>query len=191
MPEKLLFLKKFLRHGTRIASAVPSSRWVAERAVHNVRWDTARIILELGPGTGPLTEAILSHARPESDIFAIERDPDFVKFLRDKFKNYRNIEIIEGNCADLEDILTARRIARVDYIISGLPVGAFRREEYLKLFRAVRAVLSPEGSYNQLTEFPLLFLPFYRRYFGDVQFLFEPRNIPPGGIYICRRPKEI
>ena len=66
-------------------------------------------------------------------------------------------------------------------MISGLPVPSFPKELQHALFQAVSKVLRSDGTYNQITEIPWVYWRFYRRYFHDVQFVFEPRNLPPGG----------
>lgn len=54
------------------------------------------VVVEVGPGTGVITEELTKHA---GEIFAIEKDPKMVALLKDEFKNKNNIRIIE------EDIL--------------------------------------------------------------------------------------
>ena len=76
-------------------------------------------------------------------------------------------------------------------MISGLPVPSFPKELQRDLFRAVRTALAPEGTYNQITELPWVYWRFYRKFFQDVRFAFEPRNFPPAGAYFCRGVNEI
>jgi phospholipid N-methyltransferase len=185
-----LFLGKFLRHGTAIASIAPSSRWLSRLTVRNIDWSRANVLVELGGGTGPITRVIAGNARPECRVVVVERDPDFARLLRGRFGQLPNFEIVEGNVRDLGSILADRGIATVDHVISGLPVPSLGKGLQADLFRAVAAVLEPDGSYNQITEIPWIYWGFYRRFFEDVQFVFEPLNIPPGGAYFCRRPRQ-
>ena len=76
-------------------------------------------------------------------------------------------------------------------MISGLPVPSFPRDLQRDLFRAVKQVLVPEGTYNQITEMPLVYWRFYKRFFDEVRFAFEPRNFPPAGAYFCRGVKDL
>ncbi|RUL88204.1 ornithine lipid N-methyltransferase [Tautonia sociabilis] len=191
MKESLLFLGKFLRHGTAIASLAPSSPWLSRATVRNVDWDNARVLIELGAGTGPITRELIRRARPETKLLVLERDPDFVRVLRDRFDPRPNLEIIEGDVRDLPAMLQDRGIERADAIISGLPVPSFPKDLQRDLFRNVGRVLEPGGSYNQITELPLVYLNFYRRFFDEVRFTFEPRNVPPAGAYYCRGVKPI
>lgn len=191
MNDFLLFLGKFVRHGTNIASVAPSSPWLARATLSNVDWDRADVVVELGAGTGPITRVIAALARPKTRVIVLERDADFARLLRERFAHLAHFDVVEGDVRDLASILQDRGINQVDAVISGLPVPSFPGDLQLELFRVVRSVLKSAGTYSQITEIPWLYLRFYRRFFDEVRFVFEPRNIPPAGAYHCRGVKEI
>lgn len=190
MSDSLLFFKKFFRHGTKIASLAPSSPWLSRATVSNVDWDHAGVIVELGAGTGPITKVIAERARPETRVIVLERDPDFSRLLRERFGEKMNFDVIEGDVRDLASMLRDRGIDRVDHIVSGLPVPSFPKDLRRDLFRVVRDVLSPDGAFSQITELALVYMGLYRRYFEQVKFVFEPRNLPPAGAYHCKGVKD-
>jgi phospholipid N-methyltransferase len=191
MGDFFLFLGKFLKHGTKIASLAPSSRWLSRTTVRNVDWDRARVVVELGAGTGPITRVLAEKAHPDCKVIALERDADFARLLRERFRDYPNMEVVEGDVRDLARILADRGVQKADYVISGLPVPSFPKDLQLDLFRVVKQVLSPDGTYNQITEMPLVYLGLYRKFFDDVRFVFEPLNFPPAGAYFCRGVKDV
>lgn len=191
MSDFALFLGKFLKHGTAIASLAPSSPWLSRATIANVDWARAKVVVELGAGTGPITRAIVDRAPPTCRFLALERDPDFARILRERFAGIAHAEIIEGDVRDLAGMLADRGIATADYVISGLPVPSFPKDLQLDLFRVVRRVLAPEGAYNQITELPWVYQGLYKRFFDEVLFVFEPRNVPPAGAYHCRGPKDV
>ncbi len=186
MSDFSLFLGKFLRHGTAIASLAPSSPWLSRTTVRNVDWQRAKVLVELGAGTGPITRIIAEKARPGCKVIVLERDADFAKLLRERFQNRDDFEIIQGDVRDLAGMLSDRGISRVDHVISGLPVPSFPKDLQRDLFKVVATVLDPSGTFNQITELPLIYWRFYKRFFREVQFAFEPRNFPPAGAYFCR-----
>jgi phosphatidylethanolamine/phosphatidyl-N-methylethanolamine N-methyltransferase len=190
MSDFTLFLGKFLKHGTAIASLAPSSPWLSRATVRNVDWARANVLVELGAGTGPITKVLAENARPDCRVIVLERDPDFVKILEDRFGSNANLEVVGADVRDLAAILSERGIERADHVISGLPVPSFPKDLQRDLFRNVRSVLDPSGTYNQITELPWVYLRFYRRFFEDVRFAFEPRNFPPAGAYFCRGVKD-
>jgi phosphatidylethanolamine/phosphatidyl-N-methylethanolamine N-methyltransferase len=191
MSDFTLFLGKFLKQGTAIASLAPSSPWLSRTTVRNIDWNRARVIVELGAGTGPITRVLADKAAPGCQVVVLERDPDFCRLLRERFRGRSDFEIVEGDVRDLATILADRGIGQADYIVSGLPVPSFPRDLQDVLFRVVRQVLKADGTYNQITELPWVYWRLYRKYFEDLRFVFEPRNLPPAGAYFCRRPKPI
>ncbi len=191
MTDFLLFLGKFCRHGTKIASLAPSSPWLARATLRGVDWDRARVVVELGAGTGPITRQIAAEVRPGTRVIVLERDADFAHLLRERFAHLPDFDVVEGDVRDLASILRDRGIAQVDAVISGLPVPSFPPDLQLDLFRVVRSVLAPSGRYSQITEIPWVYQRLYRRFFDEVRFVFEPRNLPPAGAYHCRGVKEV
>ena len=81
MNDFTLFLRKFLKHGTAIASPAPSSRQLSLATVANIDWANTNTVLELGSGTGPNTQVIVEKARADCRILGVERDLDFVRRL--------------------------------------------------------------------------------------------------------------
>lgn len=191
MRDAALFLGKFLRHGTAIASLAPSSPWLSEATVRNIDWASVKTLVELGAGTGPITQVIARKLQPHTRFLAIERDPDFARILREKFAHQPQVEILQADVRDLASLLADRQIASADAIVSGLPVPSFPKDLQTDLFRVVHRSLAPGGVYNQITELPLVYLRFYRRYFESVRFVFEPRNLPPAGAYYCQGPRPV
>jgi ornithine lipid N-methyltransferase len=191
MNDFTLFLGKFVKQGTAIASIAPSSRWLSATALRNIAWDRARVLVELGAGTGPITKIIAERARPDCRVIVIERDKDFAALLRERFQHRPNFDIVEGDVRALRSILADRGIETVDHVISGLPVPSFPRDLQHDLFRNIRKFLRGDGTYNQITELPWVYRRFYRTFFEDVQFLFEPRNLPPAGAYLCRGVRDL
>lgn len=189
MNDFTLFLGKFLRHGTAIASLAPSSRWLAKATARNIDWNRPNTVVELGAGTGPITRELVERANGRGRLLIVERDPDFLKLLRDRFGDAPNLDLIDGDVRHLAAMLAERGVERVDHVVSGLPVPSFPRELQVGLIRDVRGLLRPEGMFNQITEMPWVYQRFYRRFFDDVKFVFEPRNFPPAGVYFCRGPK--
>src|SRR6185295_9982035 len=96
-PDWLLMLSKFLRHGSTIASFVPSSRFLARALIRGIDWHKAQCIVELGAGTGPITTQLVKHAQAHTKLIVIEQDPDFCRRLREKFPRATNLEVVEGD----------------------------------------------------------------------------------------------
>jgi len=178
-----LVFKKFLTQGTSIASFAPSSRVLATTLVKGIDFRTAKCIVELGAGTGPITTELVRRARPGTKLIAIELDPDFCRRLREKFPT---VDIVEGDACKLDAILAERGVKEADHVISGLPLPSFAPRLREAILKAAHSRLAPEGSFRQITNMPWVYYALYKQYFRDVRFRFVPINFPPGGVYVCR-----
>ena len=186
-PDWWLFLTKFFRHGTTIGAVAPSSPWLARRFVENIDFTRTQCVVELGAGTGSITAELLHQAGDRCRAIIVERDPDFCACLRRRFPT---ADIAEADARDLEQILDARQIQRVDHVLCGLALPWFARPDRHRILDTVRQRLTPEGSFRQLTYMPWLHTREYRRYFEKVGFRFVFRNLPPGGFYVCTHPRS-
>lgn len=182
-PDWWLMLRKFVSHGTSIASFSPSSRFLARSMVRGIDWARAKCVVELGAGTGPITKQLVRAAHPKTKLVIVERDPDFCRLLRQKFPGQ---DIVEGDACKLDEILADRGIAKADHVISGLPLPSFPAAIRDSIIRMSARVLGPEGEFRQITNMPWVYIGLYRSYFRDVSFKLVPLNLPPGGVYFCK-----
>lgn len=184
--DSLLFMRKFFRHGITIASVWPSSKTLSRATVKQVDWENAKVIVELGAGTGPITEAVLAKLRPHTRFIAIERDGDFARILQERFADLPNVEIVQGDVRDLDKILKARGIEKVDAFVSGLPTPSLPQSVRRRMLVSIRRYLTPNGVYSNITEVPYWYMRYYKAVFHQVKFDLVVRNIPPGGVFHCR-----
>ncbi|HEX3150165.1 MAG TPA: NAD-binding protein [Gemmataceae bacterium] len=182
-PDWWLMLRKFIAHGTSIASFSPSSKFLARSMIRGIDWVRAKCVVELGAGTGPITRELVKAAQPGTKLVIVERDPDFCRLLREKFPGH---DIVEGDACKLDEILAARGIANADHVISGLPLPSFPQELRDSIIRMSAKVLGATGEFRQITNMPWVYLNLYRNYFRDVSFKLVPLNLPPGGVYFCK-----
>lgn len=182
-PDWWLMFRKFVRHGTSIASFAPSSRFLARATCKGIDFDRARCVVELGAGTGPITTELVRRAKPHTRLMVVELDPDFCKRLRSKFPG---VDIVEGDAAHLDKLLADRGIAQVDHVLSGLPLPSFPAPLRDAIVKSSARVLAEGGTFRQLSVMPWVYRGMYRRYFDEVRFKLVPLNFPPAGVYVCR-----
>ena len=97
-PDWWLMTSRFFKHGTTIASFAPSSKYLARATIGGIDFESARCIVELGAGTGPITAEILRRARPNTKVVVVELMPEFCDRLRAKFPA---ADIVEGDQPEL------------------------------------------------------------------------------------------
>ena len=185
-----LILRKLRTDAKGVATVAPSSRALSRAILRGIDWSATTCVVELGAGTGPITAELVKAAPPGVRLVVNEFDPDFCTVLRQKFPT---VDVFEGDAGRIGEVLAARGIARVDYVLSGLPLTHFSDEARTSVIDQCGRLLGPSGEFRQLTTAPWLYRKLYRRYFRRVGFRLVPWNVPPGGVYDCRGwipPKE-
>ena len=143
-----LFLREWLADPQGTGSVAPSSPQLASAMARWLPSDPESYVLELGPGTGAVTEALIQRGLREDRLVAIERNPTLAGLLR---KRYPRAHIITGDAWDLDGLLLAQRepIARVGAVISSLPLVNFPLADAERLAEKIRSVLAPKGTWVQ------------------------------------------
>ena len=178
-----LMLKKFWQKGTSIASFAPSSRFMARAMLKGIDFDSAKCIVELGAGTGPVTAELVRRVQPHTKLMVVELDPDMCARLKSKFPH---VDAVNGDAGHMERLLAERGITQVDHVISELPLPSFPGPLRETIMSTAARMLASGGTFRQLTVMPLIYYRMYARYYDDVRFKFVPLNLPPGGVYVCR-----
>lgn len=168
-----------------LGSVIPSSRFLIDEMLEPVDWTRAGLIIEYGPGVGSFTAEILRRMRPDARLIAVETNPDFVRFLEQKFEDPR-LTVVHGSAADTERIVRESGHATADYIVSGVPFSTMPEELRQSILRATRAVLSPDGAFL-VYQFSSRVLPDLQKNFEHVARGFEPLNILPAQLFFCNR----
>lgn len=191
--DTLRLFGEFLRMPGSVGAVAPSSSRLAEMITEAAGVDQASVVVELGPGTGAFTSAILRKLRPGATFIAIEANQAFVDVLRQ-----RHPEVpVHHDCAQhIRRCLEAHGHSRCDCVVSGLPFTAFSGRMQDDLLTAVSDVLSPGG---RLVTFAYLggrLLPGGRRFRRRLKAEFSgvsttPTvwvNLPPAFVYRAVKP---
>lgn len=105
-------------------------------------------ILELGPGTGVFTKALLERGIAPERLILIEFNADFVRFLR---KRYPGVTVVHGSAFDLPKLWKERKLGPIAGVVSGLPLLNFPKELGGQLIADSLELLQPGGKYVQFT----------------------------------------
>jgi len=183
MGDLWLVFRKFVANAKSVATVAPSSRFLSRAILRGIDWSKTQCVVELGAGTGPVTQQLVKLAPPGVRLIVNEFDSDFCRVLKAKFPT---VDVVEGDARALGELLAKRGITQVDYVLSGLPLTHFAETDRAAVIDQAGAALGPDGEFRQLTTAPWLYRGLYRRYFRHVSFWLVIRNIPPGGVYYCR-----
>ena len=150
LSDTTLFLQEWWANPQRTGAVAPSSPRLAASMARWLPSDRESYVLELGPGTGAVTEALLERGLREDRLVAIERNPKLARLLRHRFPR---AHIITGDAWKLDDLLREWRepIASVGAVISSLPLLNFPPAEAEALAEKIRAILEQDGKWVQFS----------------------------------------
>jgi phospholipid N-methyltransferase len=180
-------VREFLRSPRLVGSAFPASRYLVDRLFEPVDWARAKVVVEYGPGSGPLTRAMLQQMPRESRLVTIDVSPHFTRHLQRTINDPRLIAVT-ASAASVVDILDRHGLGTADMIVTGIPFSTLSDELGMQIMDASAQVLAPGGqllAYQMRTAVAALL----ERRFGAVRKSYVWRNIPPCHLYWASHPQ--
>ena len=182
--DEIRFIKGMMSTPKTVGAIMPTSARMANRMASIIDTGSGLPVLELGPGTGVITKAILDKGVKPEDLVSVEYSSEFVQHLRGK---YPGVNFINGDAFSLSETLKDYRGMQFDSVISGIPLLNFPMhqrvtliEELLKLIPVGRPVV--QFSYGPVS--PVVARP---DSYQIKHFDFIVRNIPPAQIWHFRK----
>lgn len=183
-PEELLFFRRWIANPLKVGALLPSSPALARLVARNVEIGPDDAVIEVGAGTGSLTEGLVNAGIPRERLFVIEIDTDMCAYLRKKFPQ---VQVIHGDAGRLMDIVPSRWHGKVSTVVSGIPMITLPFEAQQRLIRSWFSVIKPGGqmlqyTYSLISPIPEPKLDLTVRRCG-MAFL----NVPPASVFSYRR----
>lgn len=138
------FFKGWIRNPLAMGAFAPSGKSLAKLMAKDV--GVASRVIELGAGTGTVTEALLANGVAPSNLYIVERDPQFVKILERRFPR---CHVIAADALELS--LPFEAAGAFDFVISGLPLLCFSPDKRYRALREALHLLKPNGRLHQFT----------------------------------------
>lgn len=179
------------------AAIAPSSRFLAEAMVEPLPTERARTVVELGPGTGVMTERLLEQLPADAKLLAFEINPRFVDYLQANVPDPR-LEVIPCGAQRADVELRRRGARRVDAILSSLGLSLLPEPLVHEIFERLLPHLAEDGVFTQFQYVHRIRVqdgrPEYfdaakllERYFPVIRRRTIVRNLPPAFVYDCRK----
>ena len=140
------FLLRFLDNPRRTGAVAPSSPFLAREVARAVDPRRPGLVVELGPGTGPVTKALLARGVPRDRLVLVEFDPAFCKSLSLRFPLVR---VVRGDAYSLARTLEGQ--GPVAAVVSSLPLLNEPPSRRLRLLEEAFALMGPGGVFVQFT----------------------------------------
>lgn len=179
--DAMAFLQGFLRHPAQVGSVIPSSPQLERRLVRATRVEQALSVVELGPGTGGTTRALLRAMRPDARLLAVELSAEFHARLTAQISDAR-LQLQLGSAEHLAEFLAARRLPAPEAILSGIPFSTMPPEVADRIARAIAQALAPGGrfvAYQVRAHVARYLTP----YLGEPVKQWEWVNVPPVQVF--------
>jgi phospholipid N-methyltransferase len=140
------FLKGFVHYPDQVASVVASSARLEAQLVQACRLPGACCVVELGPGTGGTTRALLRALDAQARLLAIELCPEFLERIGERIRDPRLIAQ-HGSAEQIADFLAAWDLPPPDVVVSGIPFSTLPSATGARIAAAIGAVLAPGGRF--------------------------------------------
>lgn len=187
MSDAVQFLRAWITDPMRVASITPSSSALAALITSEITPETTPVV-ELGPGTGVFTRALLNRGVPAERLVLVERGADFADMLR---KRFPGVGVLTMDASDLGRIELFDG-EPVKAVISGLPFLSMPARQIMGVLDGCFAHLSADGAYYQFTygaRCPVPRLILERLGLKAIRIGRTFSNFPPAAVYrIKRRP---
>jgi phospholipid N-methyltransferase len=176
----LLFAQQFLQHPLQIGSVIPSSPYLERRVIAAADIASANLVIELGPGTGGMTQAMLQAMRPTGRLLSIEINPLFHEQVS-RIADERLIAHL-GSAADVRTIAAEHGLGTPDAIVSGIPFSTMDQALGSRILREVAGFLAEAGRFVAYQFNPRV-AALGRPVFGEPEVSTELLNIPPMRVF--------
>jgi len=169
-----------LKHPLQIGSIIPSSRFLEQRIVEAAEAVSVNVIIELGPGTGGVTRAILRAMPRNAKLLTIEINEHFNRLV----SGIEDDRLIahQGSASELRQIISLYGLGPPNAIVSGIPFSTMKRGVGSQIIETVASVLAPDGrfvAYQVHNHVAALGEPVL----GSAEVAVELLNIPPMRIF--------
>jgi phosphatidylethanolamine/phosphatidyl-N-methylethanolamine N-methyltransferase len=178
---EIRFFKEWLSGPKSVGTPFPTSRYTGQAMARVIQRDSGLPVLEIGPGTGVITAAILQAGTPPDQLYAIEFSEHFVDGLRADFPE---AHILHGDAFDLDEALGEQKDLMFDCVISAIPLLNFPLAQRIAYVADMLERIPVGRPVVQVTYGPLSPVPAGAGGFQVHHHEFVLRNIPPAQLWI-------
>ncbi len=179
-----LFFRQWLRSPKSMGSVIPSSRVLAEVIAASAVWKPGQYVVELGGGTGAITQGLIARGIPRDRLVVIELDESLYDWLSTHLPGSL---VVRGDATKLDRILQDHGIENVSTVISGLPMLGMPFDFQKAIVGQGLAALGAEGAMLQYSYSPVSPVPARKLGIKAELVRYVLRNFPPATIWRYRR----
>ena len=148
LDDEVRFLRSWIEKPLHMGAVMPSSRVLARAMARYVDPNSTGPVIELGPGTGPVTEALVRHGVDPARLVLVEFNPDFCRLLRTR---YPAATVVQGDAYRLRRVLENYVDEPAAAVVSGLPLVTKPLRTRLRLISDAMSLLAQGAPFVQFT----------------------------------------
>jgi phosphatidylethanolamine/phosphatidyl-N-methylethanolamine N-methyltransferase len=179
MGHRWLFFTRWLANPRQMGSIIPTSIAACRLLAHQVRVEAYDHVIEVGSGTGVVSQALLDAGVAPERLLLVEIEPTMAALLR---KRFPKVTVIQGDAADLVLHLPAQFEGRVSHVVCGVPLMLLPFEVQQRFVKAFEQV-APGRGFLQLSYQLRSPIPADRLGLRARRVCWTLRNIPPAGVW--------
>ena len=183
LKETGLFFRQWLRSPKSMGSIIPSSKVLARAVTSAVAWQPGQTVVELGAGTGAISQGLLEKGMPSEALMMIELDEQLYDYLRNRFPGVR---VVHGDATRLSEIVAEQGIEEVSTVVSGLPMVNMPFDFQKAIVQESVKSLTSGGFMLQYSYSPLSPIPAKKLGVKAEIVRFVLRNVPPATVWRFR-----
>jgi phosphatidylethanolamine/phosphatidyl-N-methylethanolamine N-methyltransferase len=182
--DEVHFIRSWLEKPLSTGAVAPSSKLLARTMAAYVDPEAAGPVIELGPGTGPVTEALVAHGVDPARLVLVEFNPTFCRLLRSR---YPGATVVQGDAYSLKRVLGTLLRQPAAAVVSGLPLFTKPLKTRLRLMQEAFALMAPQAPFVQFTYAIMSPIP---KALSGVSSEASERiwmNLPPARVWVYRK----
>jgi len=148
LDDEMQFIRSWIEKPISTGAVMPSSRVLARAMARYVDPQSSGPVIELGPGTGPVTEALVRRGVDPARLILVEFNPDFCRLLRTR---YPAATVVQGDAYRLRRLLENYIEAPAAAVVSGLPLVTKPLRTRLRLISDAMTLLTQGAPFVQFT----------------------------------------
>jgi phosphatidylethanolamine/phosphatidyl-N-methylethanolamine N-methyltransferase len=148
LDDEVRFLRSWIEKPLHVGAVMPSGRLLARTMAQYVDVRSQGPVVELGPGTGAITNALIEHGVDQKRLVLVEYNPGFCALLRER---YPQAKVVQGDAYRLRDSLWDALPEPAAAMVSGLPLVTKPMLTRLRLIRDAFSALAPGAPFVQFT----------------------------------------
>jgi len=187
LDDEVRFLRSWIEKPLHVGAVMPSGRLLARTMAQYVDAEGTGPVVELGPGTGAITSALIERGVEQKRLVLVEYNPSFCALLRDR---YPQAKVVQGDAYTLRDTLWNVLSAPAGAVVSGLPLVTKPMLTRVRLIRDAFAVLANGGPFIQFTYSVVPPIP---KSLPGVSTEASERiwmNLPPARVWVYRKESD-